>query len=82
MTEQLLPLELTPEIEITNRIHRLKKQMEQTGMDGVFLTHKTPILPPPRYGGAPWCVYVCVPLRQSQESTSENLIYWDGMILK
>ncbi len=46
MIEQLLPLELipdTPDTEITSRINSLKKQMELTGMDGAFLTHRPDI---------------------------------------
>ena len=43
MIEQILPLELTPDTEITHRIHQLKKQMEAAGMAGVFLTHRPDI---------------------------------------
>ncbi|WP_320043286.1 Xaa-Pro peptidase family protein [uncultured Desulfobacter sp.] len=40
MIDKLLPLDLTPEAEISRRIQALKKQMAQVGIDGVFLTHR------------------------------------------
>jgi len=36
----LLPLDLTPETEISRRIQTLKEKMAQAGVDGVFLTHR------------------------------------------
>ncbi len=38
--DKLLPLDLTPETEIRQRIHLLKEKMAQAGMDGVFITHR------------------------------------------
>ena len=40
MIDKLLPLDLTPETEISRRIQTLKKKMNQAGVDGVFLTHR------------------------------------------
>lgn len=40
MIDKLLPLDLTPEAEISRRIQALKKKMAQVGIDGVFLTHR------------------------------------------
>lgn len=40
MINKLLPLDLTPETEISRRIQTLKKKMAQTRVDGVFLTHR------------------------------------------
>jgi Xaa-Pro aminopeptidase len=40
MIDKLLPLDLTPETEISQRIQTLKEKMTQAGIDGVFLTHR------------------------------------------
>ena len=40
MIDKLLPLDLTPETEISRRIQTLKEKMAQAGVDGVFLTHR------------------------------------------
>ncbi|MCG8684117.1 MAG: Xaa-Pro peptidase family protein [Desulfobacterales bacterium] len=40
MLDSLLPMDLTPETEVNNRISTLKVQMAQAGIDGVFLTHR------------------------------------------
>jgi len=40
MINTLLPLDLTPEKEISRRIRILKEKMARAGMDGVFLTHR------------------------------------------
>ena len=40
MIDKLLPLDLTPETEISRRIQTLKEKMSQAGVDGVFLTHR------------------------------------------
>ncbi len=43
MIDSLLPLDLTPESEITARVRALKIQMSLVGMDGILLTHRPDI---------------------------------------
>lgn len=43
MIDSLLPLDLTPESEITARIRTLKTKMSLVGMDGILLTHRPDI---------------------------------------
>ncbi len=79
----------TPETEITNRIHRLKQQMETQGIDAMFLTHKPDLF---YFSGTGQDAYLFIPLnndpilfvkrylpRAWEESSIDNCVQIDSV---